>query len=146
MVEVGLAVFSGSDLHCRQSRTLGSADVGIDIVADHHGVGCRDPHVVEGQLKKVGRGLADHDGLRVGGILERRHEGADVEAYAIPAAAVAILVQRDETRAATQQDEELVEQILIEVLVEITDDDSVDRTGVRQLEAAEVRGCRLGCG
>ena len=72
-----------------------------------------------------GGGLADHVSLARRGVLERRHEGAHVQAEAVLTKPVAVLLEGYQLSPGQQLAERAVEDVVPEALAEVANDDGI---------------------
>ena len=106
-----------------------SADVGLDVVADHRRRAGIDTDGGEHLLEEPFGGFADHVRVAAGGELDRGDERADVEREPVGAHPVAVLLQRDQLGAVHHLAEGVVEDVVAERGSEVPDDYRVGATG-----------------
>src|SRR2546430_12691858 len=88
-----------SHQHGLHPVALRAADVRVDVVTDHPGQAGIGVERLESSFEVGGRGLAEHDRLDVGRVLESGDEGAGVEEWPVLRLPPAVLVQAGELRA-----------------------------------------------
>ena len=128
--------------HARDPRALGAENVGLEVVADHHGLAAADAERGErGGEERPGR-LAQHHGLGVGRLLQAEQEGAGVELEPGVGAPVEVAVHRHQRRAVLEVPVGGVEGVVGELGACAAEDDDVHVVGVRidQADPVEVVG------
>ena len=90
VLTVARGVFAGLDLDGTQASVLGSTDVRLDVVPDHHHFVRTETEIIERQVEERACRFTDDLGPDIGGVFERGDERTKVERDPALAPAVAI--------------------------------------------------------
>jgi len=129
--------FSGAHEHPAEPRVLAAADIGFQIISEHHRIGGRDPHAVQGEKKEFRGRFSDQCRFALRSVFDRGHDRSHVEAETVGPMILAVVRQRHEGCPVVNKPERAIERGISEFVTEIADQDRL-RRGFHELNALQI--------